>query len=356
MVRAGEPLKFAIVGAGVIGRTHAEAVSSLADAELIAVVDEDPARARALSEQYGAAPYDDVQTMLAHEPVDVVNICTPSGLHGEQACRVMRAGRHVIVEKPMEIRPEALDEMQHTQQATGVKLAVISQHRFDPASVQVHDLIAAGRFGRLVLGSAQIAWWRSQRYYDSGGWRGTWALDGGGVLMNQGIHTIDLLQWMMGPVHSVKSYTGTLAHRIETEDTAVAVLHFENGALGTIGGTTAAYPGVATRLEVYGDRGSAVIVNDRMAYLHVAGEDREEAGDYGLPPEAGAQLAEMGSQASQNPATVPTNTHAAQIADMIDAIRQGREPLVNGEEGRRPVDLILAIYESARTGREVVLQ
>src|SRR6202140_5080872 len=225
-----EPLRFGLVGCGVIGPVHAEALASLPDALLVAVADLDIERAQKLTATYGGTPYHDLQSMLQRERLDVVIICTPSGLHGEHACQVMRSGRHVIVEKPMEIRRETLDEMLRVQQETGVKLAVISQHRFDPAIQQVRQLADEQAFGKLVLGNALIPWWRSQAYYDSGAWRGTWKLDGGGVLMNQSIHSIDLLQWLMGPVKSVVAYTDTLAHRMETEDVAGAGLGFGNGA------------------------------------------------------------------------------------------------------------------------------
>src|SRR6266536_3843729 len=275
-----EPLHFGLVGCGVIGPVHAEALSRLPDAVLVSVADLIPERAQTLAARYGATTYTDLSTMLEREGLDVVIICTPSGKHGEHVCQVMRSGRHVIVEKPMEIRRAALDEMLRVQRETGVKLAVISQHRFDPASRQVHDLLEEKAFGRLVLGNVIVPWWRSQGYYDSGAWRGTWELDGGGVLMNQSIHSIDLLQWFMGPVKSIYAYMDTLAHRMETEDVAVAVLRFTNGALGTIAATTGAYPGVTTRIEVFGDRGSAVIENDNLSYLHLARDDSEEAGAY----------------------------------------------------------------------------
>jgi UDP-N-acetyl-2-amino-2-deoxyglucuronate dehydrogenase len=349
-----ERLRFALIGCGVIGPLHAEAISSLPDALLVAVADIIFERAQKLAEKYGATPYQDYREMLARERLDVVNICTPSGLHGEHACAVMRSGRHVIVEKPMEIRREALDEMLRVQQETGVKLAVISQHRFDPASHQVHDLVEEGAFGRLVLGNVQVPWWRSQQYYDSGAWRGTWALDGGGVLMNQSIHSIDLLRWLMGPVRSIYAYTDTLAHRMETEDVAVAVLRFASGALGTIAVTTAAYPGVTTRVEIFGDKGSAVIENDSLSYLHLARDDREEVDSYGINAPQHTQVTES-SSAAQNPAALSASTHAIQIADMIRAIRENGTPLVDGYAGRQPVEIILGIYESARTHKEVIL-
>ncbi|MGH2343881.1 MAG: Gfo/Idh/MocA family protein, partial [Chloroflexota bacterium] len=276
-----EPLRFAIICCGVIGSTHADAIAAVPGVRLIAVADSVAAKAQALGVRCKVAVFDDPQRMLDQEKPDVVCVCTPSGMHGAHACVAMRAGAHVVVEKPMEITLRAIDEMLRVQAETGRKMAVISQHRFDEASVRVHALAREGAFGRLVLGNAHIPWWRSQEYYDSGAWRGTWALDGGGVLMNQSIHSIDLLSWLIGPVHSLHAYTDTLAHRMETEDTAVAVLRFANGALGTIAATTGAYPGVTTRIELFGDTGSAIIADDRLAYLHLARDDREPVGPYG---------------------------------------------------------------------------
>lgn len=354
-----EKLRFGILGCGVIGPIHAAAINSLPDAQLVAVTDINPEIARKLADQYRATPFTDLQQMLANANLDVVTIGIPSGMHGEYACQVMRAGRHVIVEKPMEITHVAIDEMLKVQQETGVKLAVISQHRFDPASMQVHRLVEEKAFGKLVLGNAIIPWWRSQAYYDSGAWRGTRALDGGGILMNQGIHSIDLLQWFMGPVRSVLAYTDTLAHHMETEDVAVAVLRFANGALGTIAATTAAYPGTTTRIEVYGDQGSAVIENDKLNYLYLARDHAEEVGAYGGGSSAGtvdsAEKDEESHSAAQNPSDLSFRAHALQIADMMRAIREDGTPLVDGYAARRPVDIILSIYESARTRQEVML-
>ena len=349
-----ETLRFGIVGCGVIGPVHAEAIAILPDAQLVSVVDINPRQAQKLASQYGARPYTQLQEMLDSEPVDVVIICAPSGLHGELACQVMRSGRHVIVEKPMEITREAMDEMLRVQQATGVKLAVISQHRFDQASLQVRELIEEKAFGRLVLGNAIVPWWRSQQYYDSGDWRGTWKLDGGGVLMNQSIHSIDLLQWLMGPVKSIFGYTDTLVHHMETEDVAVAVLRFASGSLGTIAATTGAYPGVTTRIEIFGDQGSAVIENDRLSYLHLARDDTQSISSYGVAPQERKQHEESGS-ASQNPAALSASSHALQIADMMRAIREDGTPIVDGYAARLPIEIILSIYESARLQKEVTL-
>lgn len=351
-----EKLRFGLVGCGVIGPMHAQAITSLPDAELSAVADLVIERAQRLAAKYGAHAYSDMDEMLARERLDVVTICTPSGMHGEHACRAMRAGYHVIVEKPMEIRLEAIDEMLRVQQESGVKLAIISQHRFDPAAQQVRALLDERAFGRLVLGHAQIPWWRSQAYYDSGEWRGTWNLDGGGVLMNQSIHWIDLLQWMMGSVKSIAAYTDTLSHHMETEDAAVAVLRFASGALGTITATTGAYPGLATRLEIFGDKGSAVIEGDELGYLHLARDEREAVGAYGSGAKTSrTEPRESESSAASDPAALAIRSHALQIADMIRAIREDGTPLVDGHAGRRPVEIILGIYEAARTGKEVLL-
>ncbi len=347
-------LRFGIVGCGVIGSIHAQAIASLPGAQLVAVADIIPENAQKLASKYGVRAYTNLQEMLDRETLEVVNLCTPSGYHKEQTCLVMRSGRHVIVEKPVEITLPAIDEMLRVQQETGVKLAVISQHRFDPATQQVHELVEEQAFGRLVLGNVLVPWWRSQAYYDSGAWRGTWALDGGGVLMNQSIHSIDLLQWLMGPVKSLCAYTGRLAHRMETEDVAVAVLRFANGALGTIAATTGAYPGVTTRIEVFGDKGSAIIENDNLAYLHLARDDKEEVGAYGAGPKDSKKDDDTGATAT-DPAALSIRGHALQIADMIRAIREDGTPLVDGRAARHPVEVILGIYESARTHQEVVL-
>ena len=349
-----ERLRFGIVGCGVIAATHAAAIASLPDAQLVAVADIVPECAQRLADQYRANAYASLPAMLENETLDVVNVCTPSGLHGEHACQIMRSGRHVIIEKPMEITLSAIDEMLQVQKEMGVKLAVISQHRFDPAAQEVYQLVQESAFGRLVLGNVLVPWWRSQAYYDSGAWRGTWSLDGGGVLMNQAIHNIDLLQWLMGPVKSLYAYTDTLAHRIETEDVAVAVLRFTNGALGTIVATTGAYPGIATRLELCGDKGSAVIEDDTLAYLHLARNDTEAVGAYGVNAPS-STLAKPASSAASNPAALSGTSHRLQIADMIRAIREDDTPLVDGHAARLPVAIILGIYESARTHQEVQL-
>jgi predicted dehydrogenase len=348
-----DPLRCAVIGCGVIGATHAAALVDTDGAELVAVVDEMAERADALGTRHGVPAYRSLDEMLRKERLDAVTICTPSGAHAEPAIVAMQAGFHVLVEKPIEITLGRIDRMLSAQRESGVVLGGVFQHRFDHASQVVHRLMDEGAFGTVVLGTANLLWWRSQGYYDSGAWRGTWALDGGGVLMNQTIHTIDLLLWTLGPVAAVRAYTDTLAHRMETEDTAVASLRFTSGALGTIVATTAAYPGVATRLEILGTAGSAIVQNDRLTYLHLARDESAPAGDYGAAPAGHGDPASGG--ALSDSVAVEVNSHTAQIADFVAAVREGRPPLVHGRAARAPVELIEAIYRSARTGEEVVL-
>ncbi len=340
------PVRFGIVGCGVISETHAAAITGLPDAELAAVADPVSERADALAERYGVPAFDSLTSMMAGVELDAVNICTASGMHGEHAREALRAGKHVMVEKPLEISLDEIDQTLAVQREARVKLAAVCQHRFDPAARRVHELLQEGAFGTSILANAQILWWRSQEYYDTGGWRGTTSLDGGGVLMNQSIHSIDLLTWFMGPVRSVSAYTGTLSHDIETEDTAAASLRFASGALGSIAATTSAYPGVVTRLEILGTGGSAILENDRLRYLHLGQDEEKPVGLYGLE---GRPLPDAPQQEA------PGGAHDLQIADFIRAIREDGSPLVDGEAGRHDVAIILAIYESARTGKEVLV-
>ncbi|MHB1628026.1 MAG: Gfo/Idh/MocA family protein [Bacilli bacterium] len=352
----GERIRFGIVGCGVIGKKHAQEIAAMEDAELVAVADSAAAAARELGTKHDVKWYGDYRQLLQRDDVDAVNVCVPSGLHAVIAVDAARAGKHVVVEKPIDVSLAAADRMIHAAREAGVKLCVIMQHRFDAATVRVKQEIEAGRLGRMVLGEAAVNWYRSQEYYDSGEWRGTWRLDGGGALMNQSIHTIDLLAHLMGPVKSVFAQTGILDHdRIEVEDVAVATVRFRSGALGTVAATTAAYPGLSARLELFGTRGSAVIDNDRLTHLyHRPGRETHTR----YKDKSAVNLAALGAAdgvaASADPSLL-SDAHLLQFRDMAEAVRTGREPLVNGEEGRKGLEIILAIYESARTGREVDL-
>ena len=354
-------LRFGILGCGVIGPHHARAISGLEDAELVAVADVVPRLADKLAGDYGCSSYYGLGPMLSGTELDAVCVCTPSGMHAGDAIAALEAGKHVVIEKPVDVTLEAVDRLLGVQRAAGRKVAVVSQHRFDAATLAVHRAVSTQRFGRLTTGSAEVRWWRSQSYYDSGGWRGTWELDGGGVLINQAIHSIDLLQWLMGTVVEVTAFTGLLAHeRIEVEDTAVAILKFESGALGTLVATTAAYPGLTARIAVHGDKGSAVIDDDELVYFHAAGVG-QETDSYGGGENHSERVMEQygggprGPGAGADPGSL-SMAHRDQIADFVEAVKDDREPSVNIEEGRKPLAIIAGIYESARTGEPVRIE
>src|SRR5438105_6969099 len=255
-------LGFAIVGCGMIARFHARALAEVPGTKLLALVSRNPANARNLadSEKLACDIYTDLAPMLARKDIHAVIVTTPSGAHMEPAVAAAQAGKHVVVEKPLEITLERCDRIIDACDRGGVKLCTIFPSRFGDANQALKNAVTSGRFGRLTLGETTCKWWRPQSYYDEGGWKGTKALDGGGALMNQAIHNVDLLQWMMGPVTHICGFTATLAHeRIEVEDTAIACLRFASGALGVIQATTSAHPGLPKTVAVHGDRGTAVI-------------------------------------------------------------------------------------------------
>ncbi|HEY7273270.1 MAG TPA: Gfo/Idh/MocA family oxidoreductase, partial [Actinoplanes sp.] len=296
----------AVVGAGVIGKQHGLVVNQLADRlRLTAVVDIVGERAQQLAAERGGKPFTSLADALSSVDVDIVAVCTPTGRHGEVAIEALAAGKHVIVEKPAEITVARTDEIIEAQRKAGTVVTVISQHRFDPSTEKTLAAIERGELGRLTSGIASIDWWRGQSYYDSGDWRGTWELDGGGALMNQGVHTVDLLVATMGRPVEVFAYTGTLAHeRIEVEDVAVGVVRFENGALGVLHATTAAYPGLSARLQVHGDRGSVVIDNDRLTFVHLTpGDSGAQERAYGDP---NAEINQVADYPEASGATGPT--------------------------------------------------
>jgi predicted dehydrogenase len=284
--------------------------------------------------------------MLRRVDIDVVSICTPSGRHGEAAIATVRAGKHIVVEKPLEITLERIDAVLREAERAGVKVSAVFQRRFQATTRRVKRALDEGRLGRIVLANMVNEAYRAQSYYDSGAWRGTWALDGGGALMNQAIHGVDLLLHLMGSVESVYAYTATLVRRIEVEDTAVASLRFQSGALGTIVAATSVQPNNPLRCEILGDLGTIRIEGETIAAWQVPG-DEDTLVPGSEPPAKVAAATGFFAQGVEG--------HIRQIQDMIDAIRNDRAPLVDGREGRRSVELVLAIYESARTGRPVSL-
>ncbi len=366
----GAKLRFGVIGCGAIGPTHAGAISQINDAELVAVADPIAERARALAKKHGLTKiYQNAVELCADPEIDVVCICTPSGMHADHAIGALRAGKHAIVEKPMEVSLPACDRMIQATEQTGKKLTIISQHRFDPATVLVRDAIQSGKLGKIILATADVKWWRSQEYYDSGDWRGTFALDGGGALMNQGVHTVDLLQWLAGGVASVFAHVRTAAHKnIEVEDVAVAALTFTNGAVGTLMATTAAVGGLPARIDLFGTEGAAIIEGDALKSLSLkTGEtfQSEHAAAHALSVARGGTASvkdqattrnENAATAAANPGAVWGDAHRAQIQDMIRAIRTNTPPAIDARAARRPLEIILAVYESSRTGKPVALQ
>jgi len=347
----GREYGWGIVGCGVIAPTHARAVAALPNAHLVAVTDVNQGKAKALADAHGAAWVADLGALLARPDIDVVSVCVPSGLHAEVGVQAAQAGKHLVIEKPIDVTVAAADRLLGAVTKADVQLTVISQHRFDAGVRRLRELIQAGRLGRLTLGEAAVKWYRSQDYYDSGDWRGTWALDGGGALMNQGIHYLDLLCWIMGPVAEVTALCATQAHEIEVEDVALALLRFQSGAVGLVQAATAVYPGFPERLEISGTAGTVVVEAGAIRSAELA-DERGEVGAYGAAPGESA-AATPGATAAADPAALADEAHRAQLADFLTALDCGGEPLVTGEQGRANLAVIQAVYESARLGRPV---
>ena len=346
-------MRFAVVGAGFIGGVHARELTGLDGAEVVAVVDTDLAKARKLADAHGADASTDLDAVLRRDDVDAVTICTPSGLHADGAVAALDAGKHVVVEKPLDVSLAAADRIIDAEKRSGRTVAVISQHRFDRSTEKVLQAVRDGHLGTVTSAIASHAWWRGQTYYDSGDWRGTWALDGGGAIMNQTVHTINLMVTAVGTPVEVFAYTGCLAHeRIEVEDTAVAVVKFASGALGMIHGTTAAYPGLDASLRVFGSKGSAVISDDELVFLHANAGDAPE-----IAMSEMTGLNQVTADDALSPEDVPLgHAHRRQLADFVDAARTGRPPRVGTADARTSLSVILALYESAATGRPVRLE
>ncbi len=347
---------FGIIGCGMIAEFHTRAINEIPNAQVVAAFSRNPAngqKIRDLARQGGAdcLVYDVLDKMLTHPGLDVVCICTPSGAHLEPATQAARSGKHVVVEKPLEITLARCDAIIQACDEAGVKLCTIFPSRFTEANVRLKQAIDDGRFGRLTLGDTYIKWWRTQEYYDSGGWRGTWNLDGGGALMNQSIHNVDLITWFMGDVVRVQADTQLLAHeRIEVEDTAVALLRFRNGALGVIEAATSAYPGLLKRTEIHGSTGSARVEQDDITLWQF---QEEAPGDTEI--QATIVQATGFSAGASDPRGIKHEGHRDQLADFLQAIDNQTTPRVDGREGRKAVELIRAIYKASKTGQSVDL-
>ena len=330
-----EPIRFGILGAGMIAAIHAQALSTLPDARLAGVTDVNTAGAQAFAARYGIAAYPSYEAMLADDAIDAICICTPSGFHAQQALQAIRCGKHVVLEKPMALTEEDAERIMEAERCSGVLVTVVSQLRFSEDVQTLRELVQKNAFGQQVFCNLFMKYWRDPAYYAASGWKGTLALDGGGALMNQGIHGIDLLLHIVGSATVLKGCKKTLCHRIEVEDTAAALLEFDSGALGVIEASTCTAPGFERRLEIHGDRGYAVLVEDRLAELMLDGRL--------LRGQACSRDEQRYINTASDPGKLDCTLHARQLQNMVRAIR-GTEPLqVGTADGRRAVELIRQI-------------
>ncbi len=341
-----EGINFAIVGAGDIAKYHAKAIELHPEANLVAVASPNLDKAAELAQGFDHVElFQNVQDMLTWGKFDVLCICTPSGIHHEAAIAAANAKKHILCEKPLDITAEHMTRMIEAARKNDVKLGVVLQRRLMPAIKLVKQAIEQGKIGRLVMGNAYLKYYRSPEYYKSSDWKGTKKLDGGGALMNQGVHGIDVLLYMLGDVESLYAYTDHLSHDIEVEDTAVIAMKFRNGAFGTVQGATSVYPGQETRFEIHGDKGSLEFTDEGFKQWSLMDHDEPL-------PEVDDVL---GLAATKSSTQISTVGHEFYVADMIEAIKEDRDPFVTGEEARKSVDFVLAVYESARLRKEIKL-
>ncbi len=343
---------FGIIGCGNIAPYHAEAIRQVRDATLVAVSDVVEANARALAKHFSVEAYTDYKQMIERKDIHAVSLCVPSGLRVELAEVCAAAGKHILAEKPLEVTTKRIDRLIGAVDAAGVRLGCIFQSRFADGPLRIRKAIDKGRFGRLVLGDAYIKWYRTQEYYDSGAWRGTRKLDGGGALMNQGIHQIDLLLWFFGKAKRVQAQATLIAHeRLEVEDLACAMLEFENGAMGVIEGSTACWPGHPARVEVHGTLGSVILEDGELRYWKFRKETKTDK----KVQESLHKKAALGSGAGDPTSSLTSEGHRRQIHDFVRAIVEDKPSAIDGREGRRAVELIEAIYTSAAKGGKSVM-
>lgn len=338
--------RFGIVGYGMIADIHAQAIQQLTGAELTAVMDNGSGRGQAMAPDTSTLGANDIDVFIQRDDIDIITIATPSGTHMEIAVKAAEAGKHCIVEKPLDITLERIDRMIAAHERAGTLLAGIFNSRYSEVPQLIKRAVETGRFDKITFASALGPWWRDDAYYDSSNWKGTWALDGGGALMNQGIHSIDMLQWLVGsPVERLSGNIATLAHnQIEVEDTGSASLAFANGALGTIACTTSMWPGHFRTITLAGTQGTAVLADNNLLFWQFqqeTAEDDEIRAQYLALPGAGIG-------ASNPSAGVTPDGHLVIFQDFLDCLQHGRAPVVDGHEARKAVEVILAIYQSSR--------
>jgi UDP-N-acetyl-2-amino-2-deoxyglucuronate dehydrogenase len=330
-------IRIGLVGGGNISNTHARAASEIPGVEIVAIYGTNEEKVSRLSQEFRAKSYSDVKSFLAHSPMEAVIIGSPSGLHAEQGIAAAQHKLHVLTEKPIDVTTGQADALISACKRAGVKLGVIFQDRFKPDILRLKKFLDAGSLGKPLLIDARVKWYRPPEYYHDSKWRGTLALDGGGALMNQGIHTVDLLIWLFGGVAKVQARTATLLHDIESEDTALALLEFASGAIGMLQATTAAYPGYARRVEITGSEGTVILEQDRIVAADLRNKD-----DSLISADTGDQ-----NPSASSPVVSDVRGHRCAIEDFIHAIESNGTPVCDGEDGRRSLALVEAIYESA---------
>ena len=337
-------IRIAIIGCGGISDKHAMAIRQTPEAQLTACYSDPWETAERFAKAYGIKAFDSYDALLASDDIDSVSICTPSGLHTPQALEAIRHGKHVLLEKPMSLTLEEADSLIDAAKSSGVKVGIISQYRFSPAVLEIGRAVNAGALGKVTSGSLQMKYYRSPAYYASGAWRGTWKLDGGGALMNQGIHGVDIFRSLMGTPKTLTGFARTQIHKIEVEDSAVAILEFEGGALGTVEGSTACFPGYPRRLEICGDKGSVVLEEDAIIRWDLDIPCRLPVGH---PPK---------DVASSDPMAISLDGHIRHYVNFAGAILRDEPLLEDTAAGRLPLEIILAIYQSSADGKSIDME
>lgn len=337
--------KTGILGGGNISDSHLRAALEIEEIEITGVCGSNMEKAERLAGLAGAPAFKDENKFFAECPMDLVAIGSPSGLHAVQGTAAASRGIHVLVEKPIDVTTKKADQLIDACERAGVKLGVFFQDRVSDGVRQLKSLIENRTLGKPVLATAHVKWYRDPEYYSKSKWRGTWSLDGGGAIMNQGIHTLDLLIWLLGNPRQVFGFTRTMLHEIETEDTAVAVIEFESGALATYEAATSAYPGQPRKIHLTGSQGTASLVHDKLADISLLGVEKKvkENGESGKP------------ENTSSPVVSDVSGHRRIMEDFLGAIRDNRTPMCDGKDARRSLELVCAIYESSRTGCPVTL-
>ena len=342
-------LKFAIIGCGVIGPKHAEGIAACNNAELYAVCDIIREKAELLAKKYNAKMvFTDYKEMLQQKEIDIVCICTPSGLHGDMAIACAEMGKHVLCEKPLDISTDKINAMIKACRDHNVKLGGIFQNRTYSGCIAAKKILDEGKLGKIYIADGYTKEYRSPAYYKSAGWRGTWALDGGGCLINQGVHCIDILCWLAGPVESILARTYTMARDIEVEDSAFALVRFKNGACGVIEGSTISLPGRDDYVEIQCEKGRILYDSGKTVMY-----ETDSGGNVIETPLDTEEIDK--SNTANDPSAFTAKGHTYLIADMARAVTEDREPYITGASARNAVDAILAIYESSRTWKEIYL-